>query len=131
MGKIIAEHGQCLILDGHSFPRDPLPYEVDSSLARPEICIGTDAYHIPAWLRDAAVTLFEEAGFTTAVNHPFAGAMVPQDYYQTDKRVAALMIEVRRDLYMDECKIERLADFDTVRQKIRHVISCILKLVNR
>jgi len=43
--------------------------------------------------------------FTTAINHPFAGAMVAQGFYQTDKRVVALMIEVRRDLYMDECKI--------------------------
>ena len=53
-GKAIAEHGQSFILDGHSFPLVPLPYEVDQSLVRPEICIGTDAYHTPASLRDAA-----------------------------------------------------------------------------
>jgi len=125
-GKIIAEHGQCFILDGHSFPLVPLPYEVDQHLARPEICIGTDAYHTPASLRDAAVELFKEAGFTTAVNHPFAGAMVAQGFYQTDKRVEALMIEVRRDLYMDERNFEKLAGFDTVRRRIRSVISEII-----
>ena len=122
-GKIIAGHGQCFILDGHSFPLVPLPYEVDQSLARPEICIGVDAYHTPASLRDAAVQLFEEAGFTTAINHPFAGAMVAQGFYQTDKRVVALMIEVRRDLYMDERNFEKLIVFDTVRRRIRNVIS--------
>jgi len=125
-GKMIAEHGQCFILDGHSFPFDPLPFEVEQSLARPEICIGIDAYHTPASLRDAAVELFKEAGFTTAINHPFAGAMVAQGFYQTDKRVVALMIEVRRDLYMDERNIEKLAVFDTVRRRIRNVISEIL-----
>jgi len=124
--KIIARYGQCFILDGHSFPLVPLPYEVDHSLARPEICIGTDAYHTPAWLRDAAVELFREAGFTTAINHPFAGAMVAQDFYQTDKRVIALMIEVRRDLYMDERNVKKLAVFDSVRRRIRNVISEIL-----
>ena len=95
-------------------------------MARPEICIGTDAYHTPAWLRDATVELFREAGFTTAINHPFAGAMVAQDFYQTDKRVIALMIEVRRDLYMDERNVKKLAVFDSVRRRIRNVISEIL-----
>ena len=122
-GKSIAEHGQCFILDGHSFPLVPLPYEGLQPLARPEICIGTDAYHTPASLRDAAVQLFKEAGFTTAINHPFAGAMVARGFYQTDKRVVALMIEVRRDLYMDEINTEKLPVFDSVRRRIRNVIS--------
>lgn len=105
----------------------PLPFEeVKQSLFRPEICIGIDAYHTPASLRDAAVELFKQAGFTTAINQPFAGAMVAQGFYQTDKRVAALMIEVRRDLYMDERNIQKLAGFDTVRRRIRNVISEIL-----
>ena len=125
-GKIIAEHGQCFILDGHSFPRVPLPYEMAQSLGRPEICIGTDAYHTPASLRDAAVELFKEAGFTTAINHPFEGAMVARGFYQTDKRVVALMIEVRRDLYMDERNTEKLTVFDSVRRRIRSVISEII-----
>ena len=114
------------ILDGHSFPLAPLPFELAQSLERPEICLGVDAYHTPASLRDAAVQLFKEAGFTTAINHPFAGAMVAQGFYQTDKRVVALMIEVRRDLYMDERNFEKLAIFGTVRRRIRNVISEIL-----
>lgn len=125
-GRSIAEHGKCFILDGHSFPLVPLPYESAQSSARPEICIGTDAYHTPAWLSDAAVQLFTEAGFTTAVNHPFAGAMVPQGFYQTDKRVVALMIEVRRDFYMDERIFEKLAGFDKVRRRIRSVLSEVI-----
>lgn len=126
-GRIIAEHGQCFILDGHSFPLVALPFEVASPLARPEICIGIDAYHTPAWLCDAADELFKEAGFTTAINYPFAGAMVARGFYRTDKRVVALMIEVRRDLYMDERKFEKLAVFDTVQRRIRDVISEIIK----
>jgi N-formylglutamate amidohydrolase len=126
--KIIARHGQCLILDGHSFPLLPLPYEKDQPSARPEICIGIDAYHTPASLRDAAVELFNRAGFTTAVNHPFAGAMVPIDFYRTDQRVSALMIEVRRDLYMDERNVEKLAGFNGLKRRIRDVIYKILDI---
>ena len=104
----------------------PSPYEDEQRLVRPEICIGTDAYHTPASMRDAAVELFKEAGFTTAVNHPLAGAMVAQGFYQTDKRVEALMIEVRRDLYMDERNVEKLAVFDSMRRRITNVISRII-----
>ena len=57
------------------------------------------------------------------------GAMVPQGFYQTDKRVVALMIEVRRDLYMDECNIEKLDGFDAVRRRMRSVILEIINLV--
>jgi len=127
--EVITRHGRCFILDGHSFPLVPSPYEVNQSLARPEICIGVDAYHTPASLRDAAVQLFEEAGFTTAVNHPFAGAMVARGFYQTDKRVVALMIEVRRDLYMDERNVERLGVFETVRGRVRKVIRELFTMV--
>ena len=52
--------------------------------------------------------------------------MVPQGFYQTEKRVVALMIEVRRDLYMDEGNTEKLAVFDSVRRRIRNVISEII-----
>ena len=124
--QAITEYGNCLIIDGHSFPRLPLPYESDHSLERPEICIGTDDYHTPDNLRDEAVALFEKAGFTVAVNSPFAGALVPLDYYRSDKRVMGLMIEVRRDLYIDETTAEKLPEFDGVRDKIKGVISQVI-----
>ena len=46
----LEQHGQCLIIDCHSFPAQPLPYEND--INRPDICIGTDAYHTSAELKD-------------------------------------------------------------------------------
>ena len=69
-------------------------------------------------------------GLTTAINHPFAGAMVARGFYQTDKRVVALMIEVRRDLYMDEGNVERLGGFGGVRRRIRSVISEIFDVID-
>ena len=36
------------------------------------------------------------------LNRPFAGSLVPMRYYQTNRNVWSIMVEVRRDLYMDE-----------------------------
>ena len=36
------------------------------------------------------------------INTPFAGAIVPAKHYKKDERVQAVMIEIRRDLYLNE-----------------------------
>jgi N-formylglutamate amidohydrolase len=50
------------------------------------------------------------------VNRPFAGALVPNAFYGGDARVQSVMIEVRRDLYMDERTGSRLSRFAEVRR---------------
>ena len=49
--EALRETGQALIIDGHSFPSSPLPCDLDQSPVRPDICIGTDAFHTPEWLQ--------------------------------------------------------------------------------
>jgi N-formylglutamate deformylase len=121
----LAAHGTCLLVDGHSFPTLPLPYEDDQDPDRPDICIGTDASHTPAWLRDIAVHVFEKVGWRVAVDRPFAGALVPVRFYQKDLRVSAVMIEIRRGLYMDERSGVRLPAFDEVRERIAGALSVV------
>ncbi len=57
---------------------------------RPEICIGTDAYHTPRAVLDLVVGLCEGVGWRVAVNRPFAGALVPMRHYHQDARVTAV-----------------------------------------
>jgi N-formylglutamate deformylase len=121
----LAAHGTCLLLDGHSFPTRPLSYEDDQDPDRPDICIGTDPSHTPAWLRDIAVHAFEKVGWRVAVDRPFAGALVPMRFYRKDLRVSAVMIEVRRGLYMDEGSGERLPGFHEVRERISTALRTI------
>jgi hypothetical protein len=95
--------------------------------------------HTPPWLRERAAEAFGEmlsrwpggaapedpasaahepapegpgkAVAGIAFDRPFAGALVPLSYLGNDRRVQAVMIELRRDLYMDEETGGRLAGF--------------------
>lgn len=117
----LAAHNRCLVIDCHSFPGTPLPYETDS--ARPDICIGTDEFHTPHALRDAAASAFEAAGLEVATNRPFAGALTPASRYRKDHRVSAVMIEVNRSLYMDEAAGERGPEFSDIRALVGRMIT--------
>jgi N-formylglutamate deformylase len=94
----LASTGRAVILDVHSYSTVALPYELHGAGPRPPACLGTDSRHTPPALLEAARAAFPG----TALNSPFAGCYVPLDHYGTDTPVTALMIEIRRDQYMDE-----------------------------
>ncbi|MET7656527.1 N-formylglutamate amidohydrolase [Streptomyces sp. NPDC005486] len=93
--------GRAVVVDVHSYPVEPLPYELHGEGPRPPICLGTDAFHTPPGLLAAARKAFGEVG-EIALDSPFSGAYVPLAHYGTDARVSALMVEIRRDTYMTE-----------------------------
>ncbi len=86
--------GRTVLLDVHSYPREALPYELHGGGPRPEVCLGTDRVHTPAWLVAAARRAF--AGFETGLDSPFAGAYLPDG-----AAGATLMIEIRRDVHAE------------------------------
>ena len=113
VNESLENHGQCLIIDCHSFPNTALPYEnVDKSILRPDICIGTDSFHTSDALRKAFTDAFRITALNVATNNPFAGSMVPASRYRKDERVQSIMIEVNRDLYLDPITFNRNATFD-------------------
>ena len=97
----LARFGRCLVLDAHSFPTGPLPTQVASGPS-PEIGVGTQPGHTPPELRDVVVGFFRERGYDVGVDVPFSGSMVPNSCFGREPRLWSVMIEVRRDLYMDE-----------------------------
>jgi N-formylglutamate deformylase len=88
----LVDEGATVLLDVHSYPAHPLPYERHASGPRPQVCLGTDRTHTPPWLVEAARTAF--AGFEVGLDSPFSGAYVP-----AGRSVAALMVEIRRDVH--------------------------------
>ena len=117
---MLARHGRCLVVDCHSFPSVPLPYERGPGAhVRPDICIGTDAFHTSPAVAAAFTQAFAANGWSVALNQPFAGALVPASRYQQDTRVAAVMVEVNRRLYLHEPSATRHPDFATVAAQVR------------
>lgn len=92
--------GKVTIIDVHSYPVTPSAYELHSDGPRPEVCIGTSAFHTPTALREATITAMEMAAPTqdTALDSPFAGCYVPLDQYEINPCVEAVMLEIRRDV---------------------------------
>lgn len=113
--------GRCLIIDCHSFPSRPLPYELDQDPDRPEICLGTCDFHTPERLRDYTRDWMAKH-FSVAMNRPFAGTFVPSRFYRRDERVSSIMIEVNRSLYMDEANRKKNDDFDRTKGLMQEFI---------
>lgn len=62
---------------------------------------------------------FERARWRVMVNEPFAGAIVPLSRYGCDRRVASVMVEVNRRLYVREPGAQRLPGFARVAEQVR------------
>lgn len=122
VSRMLDRHGRCVILDGHSFPSVPLPYELDQRTERPHICLGTDDVHTPESLAGAMRDLCAAEGLHVEHNRPFAGTYVPLRYWHTDPRVRSVMMELRRDLYMDEQTGAETPGLHRIRELVLRVI---------
>lgn len=119
---MLATCGHCLLVDCHSFPSHPLPYELDQDTDRPLVCLGTDKYHTPVWLVELAQALFEAEGLTTAIDRPFSGALVTAKHLYQNKSVFAIMVELNRSVYMNESSGAKLAAFQSVVSTMQRVL---------
>lgn len=124
----LTRHDRTLLIDCHSFPSTPRPYEPDQKTPRPDICIGCDSYHTPDALRDILQHNFRALGYAVGINTPFSGSIVPMEYLRKDRRVVSVMIEVNRKLYMDEATFRKSEHFSRIGKGISR---CIIKSLNQ
>ena len=125
VGSELARQGKALVVDCHSFPSHPLPCDWDQSVPRPDFCIGTDVFHTPQMLADSTALCLRNMGYTVQVDRPYGGALVPMESYKRDRRVASIMIEINRGLYMDETTGRKTGEFDPLKEQIESVLSLL------
>jgi N-formylglutamate amidohydrolase len=122
----LSRHGRCLIIDVHSFSATPFPHEPDQTFPRPEICIGFDQFHSPFSGETAIHNVCKALNFCAGLNHPFGGSIVPNKFWNDDARVRSFMLEIRRDLYMDEATGLKRSDFAAVCARIQDLLAQLM-----
>ena len=122
---VLTNHGTATIIDLHSYRPLPLPYELDPAAPRPGVCIGTDEFHTPEALIDRSRAAFAGIMGGFDLNTPFTGTYVPVRHYRVDARVRSVMIEIRRDLYLDEPAHEVHEGFDVLVDRLARLIGLL------
>lgn len=123
-------YGYCLLIDCHSMP-SPSPLHGGSGRQggrTPDFVLG-DAHGTACTPR---VTRFVERtltdlGYVVRRNDPYAGGYITRHYGRPRARVHALQIEVARELYMDESRIERSTGFESVRHDLTRLVEAITR----
>jgi len=126
--RTVYAHGRAIIVDVHSYPTSPLPYEVHADEPRPQLDVGADDTHTSPELLAAVREAFGH--LAVGVNESFHGTYVPLRFYDArDARVQSVMLEIRRDMYMDEATVARHPDQWVSMQ--RHLDAFVTRIKNQ
>lgn len=122
-------HGEALLIDCHSMPREALEGIAHRGAPRPEVVLG-DRFGAAcgADVMDAVETIFRGAGLAVARNAPFAGAYVSQTYGRPSRGRHVVQIEIDRSLYMNERTLEPLPGFDSFRDRLTGIVAALCNL---
>lgn len=123
----LLNESRALIVDCHSYPSFPtLADQYADAPVRPSFCLGTDYYHKPARLVNRARKYLESCGFDIGINVPFSGSIVPSYFHRKDQRVQSIMVEVRRDLYLDETTGNKNGQFAAIKEHISGLLENLI-----
>lgn len=116
--ETLVRFGCAVVIDCHSMPSTP---------SAPSIVFGDcHGRSISPCLMRHAEEAFGRAGFSTARNAPYAGGYTTHLYARRAVGVHALQIEVNRGLYLEEERIEKLASFAEVTERLRFALEQLL-----
>ena len=111
---ILKTNDSCVIIDLHSYS-DELVKRLFNRTNNPDICIGINNYYDKELL-DFTTKYFNDAGYSTKINYPYSGSLIPNKY-MNDKRVKSMMIEINKRIYSEEFKNIMYNYFKLLRRK--------------
>ena len=129
MTRAAERFGCALLFDCHSMPSDALRAAPRVRGGRAEIVLGDrfGAAAGRAYMLEAAAA-FEAAGFSVAMNAPFAGGHITQRYGRPAQGWHAIQIEIDRGLYLDQQRIEPGPGYHAFRATLARVIPALAAL---
>lgn len=122
-----ARHGVALLLDCHSMPSVGGTHNPDAGQRRADMVIG-DFHGVSCAPRlvDRVDDYLKSCGFSTTRNKPYAGGYITQSYSRRDQGIHSLQLEINRDLYMDETRIEKAGGFNRVQGAMTGLIELLI-----
>jgi N-formylglutamate deformylase len=116
-----AAFGHCLLIDCHSMPTHGHASRAGARAA--DFVLG-DAHGTACGrhMTQLIESLLTELGYGVRRNDPYAGGYITRHYGRPREGVHAVQIEIARDLYMDEDRIERLPSFFQVRRSVSRFV---------
>lgn len=123
--KQLELNSRAIILDCHSFPNIPMKRSQHKIVPRPDFNIGTDKFHTPKKLIDISVDFFKKRNLTLGIDFPFSGSIVPMKYYQKNKNVESIMLEINRKLYLKEGTNEKSENYKKTKEIVQEYIELI------
>ena len=123
--KQLKEFSRATIIDCHSFPNIPFVRDLNKDPARPDFNIGTDPYHTHQKLIAISTEFFKDNGYSLGINWPYSGSIVPLEYYQKNKNVQSIMLEINRRLYLKEPSNEKSGDYSKIKRVTKEYVDTI------
>lgn len=124
----LEKDGKALVVDCHSFP-SYMPWLDKQHWGDIDICIGMDPYHTPWDMVIAAMLEFAKEGYYVKQGAPFDGALVPLKFFEKDKRVMGIMLEINRSLYYDDYHHRKKPEYFKLRSTIGKVLQKLSAMI--
>ena len=124
IGGTRAVFGHCLLIDCHS-----MPTQGSRGATRATDFVLGDAHGTACSPRATRLVerLLTELGYSVRRNDPYAGGYITRHYGRPRERVHALQIEIARELYMDEARIEPLPRFARLQEHMAMVVEAVVR----
>jgi len=118
-------YNRCSVIDCHSFSNERYWFH-DKTLELPDICIGFEERHVDSVLVDTILEVFK--GYDIKINTPYAGSLVPTNYWQKDSRVKSVMIEINKKIYLEADNITKSKNYTDIKERLDRLLENIVAL---
>ncbi|WP_074882165.1 N-formylglutamate amidohydrolase [Pseudovibrio axinellae] len=122
------QFGLAVLVDCHSMPSANSSKHNDQ---KADFVIG-DRFgtSCSSWLSSCTVGLLQNMGYHVALNRPYAGGYITENYGKPARGVHAIQVEINRSLYMDEHTHEPHSGFQDLRQDLMEFLSALVAMVS-
>lgn len=117
--------GTAMIVDCHSFPDVPFNRSLNTRRPRPDFNIGTDPHHTPKELIHILESFFREKGYSVGIDWPYSGTITPMAFYQKNRSVHSVMLEVNRKLYLNPESNEKSGQYTETKRIVQEFLTVV------